>query len=243
MKSLVPPPYDVALDLALRFIHARYDPVGILVSGTIVRGDPQRNSDLDVVVIHDEPWRQRTQRFFNGVPAEIFVNPSFQIDRTFDQEAAAGRPVMAHMIASGQILLDSLDVLAGHRTKAIRCLEAGPQVPAERMRQQAYMVATGFEDAVDIAGIDADRSRVLVLGALDGAARLAFLKAGRWIPRSKVLFSELDVLDPDLAAATRHAIEAGTIEQTIASAATVIQAVAGAAGFFEWETEPQPLEP
>ena len=242
MASLLPPPYDAALELALQFIRATYEPIGILVSGTIVRGDPQPNSDLDLVVIHDKPWRQRTQRFFNGVPAEIFVNPPFQIDRRFDQEAAAGRPVMAHMIESGHVLYDPFGVLARHRSEARRCLEAGPQVSAEKLMQQAYLIATAFEDAVDIAGVDADRSRVLVLSVLDDAAKLAFLKAGRWIPRSKVLFSELDSLHPELAAATRRAIGAGTIAQTIASAEPAIRAVTGAIGFFEWETEPQHLE-
>lgn len=242
MGPLLSPPYDAALDLALQFIHETYEPVAILVSGTIIRGNPHTNSDLDLVVIHDEPWRQRTQRFFNGVPAEIFVNPSFQIERTFDQETAAGRPVMAHMIASGYILHDPFNVMAGLRSTALRCIEAGPQVSAEKMTQLAYLVTASFEDAVDIADIGPDRSRVLILSALDEAAKLAFLKAGKWIPRSKLLFSELDSLHPELASATRRAIAASTTAEAIASAEPVIQDVAGAIRFFEWETEPQHLE-
>lgn len=243
MGPLLSPPYDAALDLALEFIRETYEPVTILVSGTIIRGNSHANSDLDLVVIHEKPWRQRTQRFFNGVPTEIFINPSFQIERTFDQEVAAGRPVMAHMIASGYVLHDPLDIMAQLRSEAIQCLEAGPHVSAEKLTQLAYLVTTSFEDAVDVTDVDADRARVLVLGALDEAARLAFLKAGKWIPPSKVLFSELDSLHPELASATRRAVVASTTAEAITSAEPVIRTVAGATGFFEWETEPQHLEP
>jgi hypothetical protein len=237
------PPYNAALSLALSFIGRAYEPVGILVSGTIVRGNPQKNSDLDLVVIHDFPWRQRTQRFFNGVPAEIFVNPAFQISRTFHQEAAAGRPVMAHMIAGGHMLKDHNGIMARLRSDAIHSLGAGPHVSAERMTQLAYFVTTSFEDAIDIACVDADRSRVLVADALVESIKLSFLKAGRWIPRSKTLFSELDSLHPGLGAATRRAIGAATIAEMIALAEPVIREITGASGFFEWETEPQPLDP
>lgn len=149
---------------------------------------------------------------------------------------------MAHMVASGYVLHDPLDVMVRLRSAAIRCLDGGPQVSREKLKQLAYLVTTNFEDAVDIADVDADRSRVLVISALDEAAKLAFLKVGRWIPRSKALFSELDSLHPHLAMATRRAIAARTTTEAIASAEPVIQDVAGAIRFFEWQTKPQHLE-
>src|SRR5680860_986680 len=79
-------PNATALEMAIAFIHERYAPRGIIVSGTIVRGTPHASSDLDFMVIHDATWRRRSQRFFNGVPAEMFVNPEFQMRRTIERE-------------------------------------------------------------------------------------------------------------------------------------------------------------
>lgn len=55
------------------------------------RGKPDASSDIDLYVINRKPFRQRLQRFFDGVPAEIFVNPEFKIPRYFAQEQRDGR--------------------------------------------------------------------------------------------------------------------------------------------------------
>src|SRR5688500_2167996 len=98
------PPYDRALAQLEIHVRATYAPRGIVVSGSIVRGEAGPTSDLDVCVIHDEPWRLREQRRFEGVPVEIFVNPPEQIRRYFASEHDEGRPCTAHMFATGEAL-------------------------------------------------------------------------------------------------------------------------------------------
>ena len=75
----LPAEYDVALRDAVSFVLASFTPVGIIASGTILRGNPDATSDIDLWVIHLEPMRQRVQKFFNAVPVEIFVNPPWTI--------------------------------------------------------------------------------------------------------------------------------------------------------------------
>lgn len=84
------------------FIFSRFAPLGIIASGTIIRGTPDPSSDLDICVIHQPMFRQRLQRFFNDVSTEIFVNPVAAIERCFDQERAAQRPCLAHMSRRGR---------------------------------------------------------------------------------------------------------------------------------------------
>lgn len=242
MALTLSPPYDEALALALDFIRDTYDPVGVVVSGTIIRGNPQKSSDLDFVVIHDEPWRQRAQRFFAGVPAEIFVNPEFEVHRAFRREASTGRPVMSHMIATGEVVLDRTGAIARLRSQAEISLAAGPQPSHETLTQLAYSMATAFEDAVDIAAIDPERAMTQVSEALVAAAGLSFLQGQQWLPRSKELFSEFELLHPALGSSLRAAIQASSVSQAIMLAQPVIERIAGASGFFEWETDPQPLE-
>lgn len=236
-------PYDQALEAALRYIRERYTPRGILVTGTIVRGAPHPSSDLDIVVVHRHPWRQRTQRVFASVPAEIFVNPPFELERELRRNADAGRPVMIHMLATGVILDDPDRALAGLQRIARELLAAGPTCSGEYLTILAYGIVTGFEDAVDIAHTDPDRASALVTEALVSAVRLLFLRQGRWRPREKVLFQELDALDPELGARVRRALRTTSIAEQIEVATPIIERTAGGTGFFEWETAPQQLTP
>src|SRR5690606_22200458 len=68
------PTHREALESAVAYVADRYKPRAVVAAGTIIYGDPDQNSDLDPYVLHDQPYRQRVQRHFNGVPAEIFVN-------------------------------------------------------------------------------------------------------------------------------------------------------------------------
>ncbi len=83
-------PYASALRDAVAFVLDRVDPVGIVACGSVIRGTPSPNSDLDIYVIHAAAWRQRIQRRFGTVPAEIFINPPSAIRGYFESERQAG---------------------------------------------------------------------------------------------------------------------------------------------------------
>lgn len=82
-RKALPEQYRRAFDTARRLIRVQFNPDGIVVSGTIARGNPDPASDLDILAVHHHPWRQRVQRFFDGVSAEIFVNPPEGIRRSY----------------------------------------------------------------------------------------------------------------------------------------------------------------
>src|SRR5690242_7781924 len=94
------PPFDRAAEEVVAYVGARYAPLGIVISGSIVRGHAGPNSDLDVHVVHEHGFRLREQRRFAGVPVEVFVNPPRQVRRYFEEEHAEGCPSTAHMFAT-----------------------------------------------------------------------------------------------------------------------------------------------
>jgi len=98
--------YDLALRSAVDFILENYSVLGIVVSGTIIRGNPDPSSDLDIYVIQSEPFRQRLQKLFNKIPAEIFINPPKAVEGYFEKEQEARRPLTAHMLATGFVILE-----------------------------------------------------------------------------------------------------------------------------------------
>jgi hypothetical protein len=236
-------PYATALREAVAYIHDRYQPVGIVVSGTIVRGNHGPSSDLDVVVIHEATWRQRVQRFFNGVPIEMFVNPEFQIRRVILGEPANGRPVMSHMIGTGEIIHDPAGVMFDLQALARQTLSAGPNFSPESLLAKRYAIATALEDAADIRAVDIDRAQAMLTDTLIEAAKYVFLANRRWLPRSKTLLADLDTLDPELGSDMRRALGPAGIDERIELTESLAQRIIGATGFFEWESEPQELTP
>lgn len=239
MLPPLPEPYAIALDEAVAYIHECYQPVGIVASGTIIRGTAQASSDFDFMVIHDEAWRQRSQRFFNGVPAEMFVNPEFEMRRVVAAEPAGGRPQMSHLIGTGLIVHDISGVMASLQGQAREILNGGPSIPPEDLTQMRYRIATVFEDAHDIRDIDRDRAHAIVTEVLTESVKLHFLQQGRWLPRYKTLLSDLDDLDPQLGGEVRSALRCSNLDERLALATPIIGRIVGATGFFEWESAPQ----
>jgi hypothetical protein len=226
----------------MEFIHEQFSPYGIVVTGTIVRGDPDPASDLDIVVVHKEPWRQRVQCVFDGVPVEMFVNPPAAIRRSYTQEAVAGRAVMAHMMTTGQIVRDVSGIMDALRREAQESLAAGPQMPRQEVLLRQYAVATAFEDAGDVIHRDPDLASAVLIEAVMNATRLAFLQAGQWQPRAKDLLLALENLDAVLGQQARAVLNASSVSDRLELARPVVQAVTGATGFFAWESDRQPVD-
>jgi len=229
--------YDVALHSAVEFILKNYTILGIIVSGTIVRGNPDPSSDLDIYVIHAQPFRQRLQKLFNGVPAEIFVNPPKSIERYFEEEQADRRPLTAHMLSTGFVVLDLDPVIGDLQNKAERLLSQPPEAPKD-LTYQRYLSALLFEDAEDIVSRDPETAEMIVYRAVAEMLVFCFIKAGIFIPRQKSMLEELANLDTKVAKLARDFYRASTLDEKMELAGRIADQTIGKRGFFEWEMPP-----
>ena len=142
------PRYDRALRAAVEFILERFEAQGIIAAGSIVAGNPGPSSDLDLYVIHEKPLRQRIQQWFEGVPAEIFVNPPAMVRQYFAEERY--RPCTANMLATGFMIWA---MRRSWRRCAARPGLAGATVrrAAEQLTMRRYLAADAYDNAQDIA--------------------------------------------------------------------------------------------
>jgi len=235
-------PYDGALRDAVAEVMAVSDPVGIVATGTIVRGEHHASSDLDVVVIHRAPFRRRIQRAFRGVPAEIFINPPETVRRYFVDEHRAGRPLTAHMLASGVVVYRSDGVVDDLRREAAAWLERpAPLSPADAVRSR-YAAATQLEDAADVAASDPHTATMLatqaVVAMLEHHCRAT---VGR-VPRGKGLLGVIDTIDPVMGAAAHTFLSAVSIDDRLAAAHAIADRAIGARGFFAWDSGEEPVD-
>jgi hypothetical protein len=238
------PPFDRAIAELEAYVQATWKPLGLLVAGSIVRGEAGPTSDLDVFVVHDEPWRLRESRRFAGVPAELFVNPPARIRKYFELEHAEGRPSAAHMFATGEVhgVLGApphpvlADLVGEARDWMARPLVFTPA----QLAQRRYAVVDVIDDARDVVDADPAAAQLLLASAVSGIVAYAFLGRGLFQPRRKRAIAALAELDPIAADLVRR----WTTRSGRAALATVEQLARHALGvdaFFAWATDPDPV--
>ena len=247
----LPEKYDCALREAVAYIIGRFDVVGIVAAGTIIAGKPDASSDLDLYVIHKQPFRQRIQKLFSRVPAEIFINPPGMVERYFAEEAAYGRPVTAHMLATGFVVLDLDPVVHKLRTRALEILAqpepatgriTGGRYEPKRLDAARYMPATIYEDAVDVAERDPATSQMLLSWAVLDMLRFVFVRAGMHQPRHKELISAVGEIDAVTAGLAGEFYETADLAARLDIAGRIADQTIGVRGFFEWESDPEPVD-
>jgi hypothetical protein len=232
-------PYDKALKAAVTYILDHYEVLGILVTGTIVRGNPAPNSDLDICVLHGNPTRQRIQKFFNGVPTEIFLNPPDKIEEYFQDERSRGRPCTAHMWASGFVILDSDPVVEQIRQRAEKMLAQSPNPKPLDLIAKRYAAADTYENAQDIRETDPAGALMMLNLAVHHMLQYVFWENNCYLPRDKDLLAELEPLDTELAELARDYFLVPEVEKRFTLAEQIADLTIGVRGFFEWES---PLE-
>lgn len=236
-------PYAGALRDAVTFILENFDVHGILVCGSIVRGNPHPGSDFDIMVLHAKDERQRLQRFFRGVPAEIFVNPPQSIRGYFVEERAAARPLTAHMWTTGVVVLDRHPLIAQLRQEAAVWLALRPDLSAVALTMKRYFSADELENALDVAKDDPAMATLLMHHALFRMIEYRFLATNQNIPRHKELLAGLKTLDAAAGAAVEQFLLEPDLPRKFALGKAAAQHLTGATGFFEWQTPPETIAP
>lgn len=233
------PPFDRAAAEVEAYVLATYAPIGIVIAGSIVRGEGGPYSDLDVCVVHDQPWRLREQRRFAGVPAELFVNPAAQVRRYFASEHREGKPNTAHMWTTGEPIEPVAPVIRELVAEARDWLARPLEVTPAQLVQRRYFVVDVLDDARDVIGVDPAAASLLLADAVRHIVGYAFWKVGKFQPRRKDAVRALAAIDPEAAALVRRWAACGpeAIPEALVAVEALVRHVQGEDTFFEWTSE------
>ena len=218
------------------YIRATWKVLGIVVAGSIMRGEGGPTSDLDIVVVHAELWRVRVQRRFDGVPAELFVNPPERLRGYFEAEHASGRPCTAHMLATGVVVAGADPVVDELVREAHAWLARPIELTPAELAGKRYMAVDTLDDARDLADVDPAMASLLLATAVQQIAAYAFWQRAMFQPRRKDLRRALAAIDPVAAEQVRAFTEArGAAAHEVAQA--LARHVLGVDTFFEWTSD------
>jgi hypothetical protein len=229
-------PFDRAVDEADAFIRATWKVHGIVVAGSIVRGEAGLTSDLDVFVVHAEPWRVRVQKRFAGVPAELFVNPPDRIRGYFKSEHAAGRPGTAHMFTTGIVLPGADEIVAELVTEARAWLARPIELTPAELTSKRYAAVDMLDNARDMINADPTVAQLLLADAVQQTIEYAFWKRALFQPRRKDLLRALHDVDP-IAVGLVRAFTSADHDDSLQIAIALANHVLGVDTFFEWESD------
>lgn len=241
---------QATVERAMQLLHAEYgaDLIGVLAGGSLLRGEGDRHSDIDVVVVIASPRRRRWNVMIDGVEIEMFVNPPFQMRRYFEEDRQSGRGVQPHLCSTGRIVFDPQGVMAALQAEAHSIWHAGPSALSERDRWQfRYAVADGLRDIEDVEASDKERAVLLIGALLPQIIDQHYRISGRWLHKRKRVLDDLAHWDPAACSLARRACNDGTAsgERLTAVRALAAHVLAPIGGVMplEWSTNWEELDP
>ena len=203
---------------------------GAILAGSVVTGGATDASDLDIVVIADDPDAPyRRSIHFEGWPAELFVHTEETIHGFWERKDERFRPGLALMCARGMIVLDT-DRSAGRiQAEAGKVLAAGPPALDGSERDR---IRYGLTDSLDDFLADPGTSELpfivasLTKGLCEVAMenRRAFRGSGKWMLR---MANEADPVFATELSAALDAVGDGNRERLAALARAELDAAGG----------------
>jgi len=232
--------HKTAIDEGLNWVNNTFEPVAVIVSGSIIRGNPNENSDLDIFVIHEKEFRQRVQKFFNNIPCEILVNNYSHVYGYFEKELKSNRPVTAHLISTGKIYFgEETDELKNLVSTAKEYLTKTPEFNEKVNIKYTYLISGLFEDATDTMNADRQTSLFFLNKMIGEIIEFVFLKNNVPLPRSKERIKYMVENFPELGKLTVEFYVTEPFNKKYEIARQIVLMTIGETGFFEWDSGPE----
>lgn len=229
--------YTIALDKALTWVRKHFKPIGIIVTGSIIRDNPDLNSDFDIYVVHQDSFRQRIQKYFDGIPCEIFINNFKHIYDYLEQEHKDNRPVTSHMISTGKVVegVDNLELQKLIQSANEYLLKSPALTHTQRINIR-YAISTLFEDATDVKDKDTLTSTYFLNKLVSDIIDYTFLTVSIPLPRPKERIKYLAQNYPDIGKLITDYYRTEIFCNRYEIAKTLVGRSIGEYGFFEWDS-------
>src|SRR5690606_38547945 len=124
-----------------------------------------------------------------------FREPSSVGAAVFPAGACGGKPITAHMLATGWVVVARHEVVHTLRREAAEWLEKPVEYPPFRAIMGRYLAAALYEAARDVAEKDPATAGLLMHAAVTAMGRHWFLQRGHFMPRNKELIRRAAELD------------------------------------------------
>ena len=234
--------YLDALKDGVEWIIDKFNPVGVIAAGTIIRGNPDMSSDFDMFVIHNAGFRQRIQKIFKNIPFEIFVNPPCSIIKNLQDEYKSQRQCTAHMLSTGYVLINKESIVSELIASASKYLNMKPDFDEFQATMLRYKAAVFLEDALDIKNKDTGMANIFISDSVQALLGWYYYKEQVFMPRQKELIAATERLYPEIGGYARKIMESCQVDDKITYLRRLADLTIKTYGFFEWESKPEEVK-
>jgi hypothetical protein len=220
------------------------DLLGVLATGSRVRGEGDASSDIDLHVLIAPLRRQRRNIVVAGVEVEMFINPPAQIRRYFADNNITGRGIDQHMWSTGRIVYDPQGSVAELMAEAQRQWDAGPPVVDASDWRVRYLPADALRDIGDVLERDPEQTLLMIGALLAELISMHYRLGRRWHVKPKRVLADLATWDVPAAELVRRACE-GTLNErytTLQSLTEHVLAPVGGPMPLQWRTDWEDLQ-
>lgn len=155
-------PFDSALQAAVADVLAQYDPVGIIAAGSVIHAASVVRAATSTSM--SSIWRAFANGCSDGTQEcrARSCQPADQVRRYFEDEHFHGRPITAHLLATGTVLLDQDPIVQNLRNEAAKWLATAPTPGDERLRWLRYLLVDQADNVRDVAAVNPALARLLL---------------------------------------------------------------------------------
>lgn len=171
----------------------------MFAAGSIMRGEGNELSDIDLVVVYPTlPRAWRESFVIDGFPVEAFVHDPETLAYFFQGDVESGAPIIVHMVANGTIISHEPQKAEELQQRAQSILARGPNpLSGERYDTMRYFLS----DLVDDLRAERPVDEIAALSALIYPRLIDLILLGRnqWTGKGKWGPRLLRRFDPTLA--------------------------------------------
>ncbi|CAM3713494.1 nucleotidyltransferase domain-containing protein [Mesobacillus zeae] len=196
-----------AIEAARLFVATYFlDCDAAILSGSVVRGEHNDTSDLDIVVIDEnikEAYRESLVKF--SWPIELFVHSSSSCQVFFARDVKRARPTLPRMVAEGEIL-KGIEAVEPIRKQAAKILQEGPEPwDEETLSLKKYFLTDILDDFIGTARRE---EAIFIAGTLAERLQEFILRTNcHWIGEGKWIYREMAHFNKALAMKFAHAFD------------------------------------
>lgn len=178
--------FETAMQVTRSVLASRFASYSFaFASGSIIRGEGRKGSDIDLVVVFDRLETAWRETFIEGeLPFEVFVHDPETLSWFFESDIARGYPVIIHMVATGQILGPNPGKGQIWKDYASDILRASPpELKDEKLNALKYQITDLLDDLYGERA--APEARAIAAQLYQPLADLMLLGRGKWSGRGK----------------------------------------------------------
>ena len=137
--------------------------IGAFVAGSVTRGEATPGSDIDVVVLFDQPFEDvhRNSVVADYWPIEFFVHNLQSLSFYMDADRKRGMCIMPTMVAEGIVIPEATDRMLLAKDRAHAVIAAGPPALTTADLDFGRYAITDLSDDLRDAAAPATRNAVL----------------------------------------------------------------------------------